>query len=177
MTFPGFTNPLVERIAAFLGEIGLEVRQGTVAGKTFLPGIDVKDGALIVDEARLAYPGDLLHEAGHFAVATPKRRLAMDGNVAASDAQTAASEEMMAIAWSYAAALHLGIEPEIVFHPDGYRGDSASLLENFAQGRYFGVPMLQYLGMACESKNAKARGVEPYPHMLCWVRATAPATG
>ena len=35
----------------------------------------------------------------------------------------------MAIAWSYAAALEIGIPPEIVFHPDGYRGASESMLQ------------------------------------------------
>ena len=166
-----FADPLVERIACFLVEIGLDMRHGAVPERALLPGIDVRDGALIVDEARLAHPGDLLHEAGHLAVTTPERRAAMNGNVAAADRDTEASEEMMAIAWSYAAALHLGIAPETVFHGDGYRGGSESILECFTHGRYFGVPMLQYLGMACESKNAKARGVEPYPHMLRWLRA------
>ena len=48
---------------------------------------------------------------------------------------------MMAIAWSYAAAVHLGLDPAVVFHEAGYRGGSGSLIENFAQERYIGVPI------------------------------------
>jgi hypothetical protein len=35
-------------------------------------------------------------------------------------------EEMAAIAWSYAACVHLGLEPTVVFHSDGYKGGSES---------------------------------------------------
>jgi hypothetical protein len=33
-----------------------------------------------------------------------------------------------------------------------------------------GVPLLQRFGMSVEPSNAAARGVEPFPHMLRWVR-------
>ena len=54
---------------------------------------------------------------------------------------------MMVIAWTYAACLEIGIDPRIVFHPDGYKVGSESILENFGEGRFFGVPMLQYVGL------------------------------
>ena len=63
----------------------------------------------------------------------------------------------MAIAWSYAAALEIGIPPEIVFHPDGYRGASESMLQNFAEGRYLAVPMLQWVGMTHDEARQRAR--------------------
>ena len=44
------------------------------------------------------------------------------------------------------------------------------LIENFTTGRYFGVPLLQLYGMAVEPEHAAAIGVEPYPHMLRWLR-------
>ena len=37
-----------------------------------------------------------------------------------------AGEEMGAIAWSYAAALHIGLDPRVVFHEDGYKGAANS---------------------------------------------------
>lgn len=80
------------------------------------------------------------------------------------------AEEMMAIAWSYAAVLHLGLPPETVFHAEGYRGGSSSLLENFREGRYLAVPMLQWLGLAHDEKQAQQLGASPYPHMLRWLR-------
>jgi hypothetical protein len=121
---------------------------------------------LVIDEARLRYPGDLLHEAGHLAVATPERRGAMHDNVGDD-----AAEEMMAIAWSYAAALHLAIDPAIVFHKDGYRGGASELLENFNAGLYFAVSTLQWVGMTYDEKRAKNEGAAAYPKMRRWLRA------
>ena len=65
-----FQNPLTQRIAEFLRSIGLPVRAGAIPDATFLPGIHMERGGLVADEARLCYPGDLLHEAGHLAVMT-----------------------------------------------------------------------------------------------------------
>lgn len=154
---------LIARIAAFLEEIGLEVRPGAVAPQAVLPGIGVEHGGLVIDEERLRYPGDILHEAGHLAVVPPERRAAPHRDVGNDPA-----EEMMAIAWSYAAALHLRLDPAIVFHEDGYRGEAASLLANFQQGRYVGLPMLQWTGMAYSPGQAPSRPA--FPHMLRWLR-------
>jgi hypothetical protein len=160
-----FTHPLTATIAAFLRDIGLAVRPGRVPEQSFLPGIWIDHGALVVDEARLSYPGDLLHEAGHLAVASPERRATIVG-----DAGTDAAEEMMAIAWSYAAMVELQLDPAVVFHPAGYQGGSASLIVNFQQGRYIGVPVLQWLGMTYDAIQAPSHAVTPYPHMVQWLR-------
>jgi hypothetical protein len=80
-----------------------------------------------------------------------------------------AAEEMMAIAWSYAAAVHLGLEPGVVFHEGGYKGGAESLIENFTNGRYIGVPMLQWIGLTFDERRAKEMGIEPYPRMTKWV--------
>jgi hypothetical protein len=165
MTGPTFADPLVERIASFLNEIGLEVRHGTVGAGTALPGILIDGGVLVVDEATMLYPGDLLHEAGHLAVVPPARRTAF-----LHDAGDDPAEEMMAIAWSYAAALHLKIDPTIIFHKGGYRGGGSWIVENFAAGCYFGVPMLDYVGLAVDIARARREGLMPYPHMRRWLR-------
>jgi hypothetical protein len=151
------------RIIAFLREIGLTVELREIDEKTILPGISIEGGALLVDEAKLLYSGDLLHESGHLAVVSPEQR-----GRAGADVEQTGGEEMAAIGWSYAAALHLGLPPEAVFHADGYRGGSASLLENFAAGRYLAVPYLQWIGL--DEKHAAETGVKPYPHMLRWLR-------
>ncbi len=130
-----------------------------------MPGIWIERGELVIDEARLLYPGDLLHEAGHLAVLRPAARAAASGSVSESG-----GEEMAAIGWSYAAALHLELDPEVVFHADGYRSESAALLENFHEGRYLGVPLLQWMGLTADPKRAQTLGVAPYPHMLRWLR-------
>ena len=155
---------LVDRIVNFLIEIGLEVTKAHLRLQTFLPGISVDRGTILIDESRLLYPGDLLHEAGHLAVIPSKKRKQAQDNVSKK-----ASEEMMAIAWSYAALVHLGLEPSVVFHEGGYRGWSESLIENFTQGRYIGVPMLQWIGLTVDEKRAKETGLRPYPDMMKWL--------
>jgi hypothetical protein len=158
-----FANPLTERLANFVRGIGIDVRPAQLPDPTFLPGLDIRDGIILIDEERLAYPGDLLHEAGHLAVTDPAERSAP--KLSPSD-----GDEMAAIAWSYAAAKHLGLDPAIVFHPDGYRGSSQAFVENFAAGRTFGQPLLQYYGMTFEARHAANNGAAPFPHMLRWLR-------
>jgi hypothetical protein len=90
--------------------------------------------------------------------------------VAAGDVGPDAAEEMMAIAWSYAAAVYLQLDPAVVFHAEGYRGGSDFLIENFEQGRFLAVPMLQWLGMAYDSTRAPEHQVAPYRHLVQWLR-------
>src|SRR5712691_9482086 len=132
---PTFLDPLTDRIASFLRGIGLTVCAGEIREPTVLPGVLVEHGGLLADAAKLRFPCDLLHEAGHLAVVSPARRAAMHHDVGSDPA-----EEMMAIAWSYAAALHVGIDPAILFH-DEYRSGGPAILAAFAAGRGFGVPM------------------------------------
>lgn len=161
-----FLNPVTSQIARFLTGIGIPVRGGEVPASSFLPGLRIDRGALVVDEARLLYPGDLLHEAGHLAVLPPAARAEVvdspgdDGGL-----------EMAAIAWSYAAALAAGLEPAVVFHPDGYKGGAQALLDNFSQGRYIGVPLLAWMGLTVEPRRAATGGEEPYPQMVGWLRS------
>jgi len=165
MTHHEFKDELTARIVAFLTGIGLEVSTGDISEKTFLPGIFIDRGVLIIDESKLEYPGDLLHEAGHLTVIPSSQRGQLE-----LDVSKMAADEMMAIAWSYAALVHIGLEPSVVFHPGGYRGGSQSLIDNFTQGRYFGVPMLQWVGMTAEGARAKEMEVAPYPNMIKWLR-------
>jgi hypothetical protein len=154
----------IEKIVAFLAEIGIEVIWTELRQQTFLPGITAERGAILIDQSKLLYPGDLLHEAGHLAVILPEKRKLAQGNMGKDR-----GEEMMAIAWSYAALVHLGLEPSLVFHEGGYRGWSKALIENFTEGRYVGVPLLQWIGLTADDKRAKEMGVEPYPHMIKWL--------
>ncbi len=156
-----FADPLTDQIAVFLRGIGIGVSAATLEGPTPCPGVIARRGVLHVDAARLAWPGDLLHEAGHVAICDPARRGALD------DVGDDPAEEMAAIAWSYAAARQLGLDPAIVFHEGGYRGWSEALIEGFAQGGAPGVPMLQWFGMTLA---ARAAATPPFPHMLRWLR-------
>ena len=158
-----FSDPLVMKLATFVRSIGIEVNPCAIDWKSRFPGLDVRMGAVLVDETRLIHPGNILHEAGHIAVHDPARRL--DPKFSPTK-----GEEMGALAWSYAAVVHLGLSAELVFYPGSYTGWATALIENFAEGRYIGVPLLQRYGMSVEPRLAEERGVEPFPHMLRWVR-------
>lgn len=154
-----------QAICAFLQDIGIALRIETVNGEMFLPGIDVHQGAVRIDPARDAYPGDLLHEAGHLAVIEAERR----AESSAFDADPA--EEMTAIAWSVAAARACGVPLEVLFHPAGYRGGSEALIAVFDQpGMGPGVPLLSAWGMSAEPSRAAEWGREPFPAMTRWLR-------
>lgn len=159
-----FADPLTDRIAAFVRQIGIGVEATTLEASSPCPGVLARRGVLYVDETRLAYPGDLLHEAGHVAVCDPALRRVSD------DVGDDPAEEMAAIAWSYAAARQLGIDPAIVFHGAGYRGWSQTLIESFERGGAPGTPMLEWFGMTLAAKGAAAPGEPPFPHMLRWLR-------
>jgi hypothetical protein len=156
-----FRAPVTAAIAGFLVGIGIAVAPADLGDDTFLPGIAVREGGLLVDEPRLDHPGDLLHEAAHVAVAPPAARPRMTGDVAVPGLDMA-KLEIAAVPWSYAAALAIGIDPALVFHGAGYRGKSEGLLRTFAVGVYPGVNLLIEAGLTTAAD---------YPRMLRWLRA------
>lgn len=158
-------NPIVLRIVEFLAGIGIPVRAGDLPAETFLPGIMMDRGTLVIDEDRLTYPGDLLHEAGHLALLPPEERAN-----AGPDAGPDGGFEMAATAWSFAAATAIKLPLEIVFHDAGYRGNSPAIIENFTKGRYFGVPILVWLGMTGDPMKPAASDVPLFPRMQRWLR-------
>jgi hypothetical protein len=162
-------DPRVEVIVGFIQEIGLSISEAKLSDPTFLPGILVKNGGLVIDPAKLAHPGDLLHEAGHLAVVPADDRSALNGQV---DLEEGPMEpvEAQAIAWSYAAALHLGLDPRVVFHSTGYMGMAERLLMNFELGVYIGVAGLADAGLTITPREAFITGAAPYPAMLRWLR-------
>ena len=167
-TLPGFRDPRLARMAAFLGSIGIEMRPGTVDVPTIFPGSLISRGSLIIDESILIAPGDALHEAAHIALAPPERR--SDDFAFIEDAT--GGEEITAVAWCWAALLELKIEPEDIFHPTAYKSgvDSSTIIDYARRGVYIGFPLLQAWGMAFDEKNALVKGVKPFPHMVKWVR-------
>lgn len=165
-----FKNNITQKIAAFLFDIGIEVLATKLDETTFLPGVSVKKGKLLVDEEELAFPGDLLHEAGHLAVAPASLRAELSDEVVLPDRHPDVLE-VEAIAWSYAACVHLGIDPGVVFHPHGYGGRSEGLLLNFSLGVFLGVNELEASGLTYSPRAAADLGVESYPKMINWLRS------
>ncbi|MEO5645810.1 MAG: hypothetical protein ABIQ40_08335 [Bacteroidia bacterium] len=134
-------DEIISRIFSFLDKIGIQYEESKIEDSSFMPGMIIRNGKLIVDIETLKYPGDLLHEAGHIAVSHPEKRNKMNGEIAKENA----GEEIAALLWSYMAARETGIPAEVVFHPDGYKGDSEWLLENFKNKMFIGYPLLNWM--------------------------------
>lgn len=154
----------LDRVIAFIRSLGIGVDERAMFRPTLVPGIDIVNGGLVVEASLLCKPADLLHEAGHIALTKPADRPSLDGTITSTP-----TEEMATIGWTWAAAMHLGIPPEEVFHEEVISGNGGWLLENFAAGRFIGVPMLEFWGLAAR-KSAQMNGAKPYPHMMRWVR-------
>jgi hypothetical protein len=150
-----FDHPDTARILAFLGEVGIATAAESLPDGTLLPGIDVRGGTVVFDPARLTQPGDLLHEAGHVAVAPADERHSRTG------VPDDPGEEMAAIAWSYAAAVAIGVDSHVLFHEAGYRGAAATLADQFTTTPPFGVPLLAWYGLTDTAS---------YPRMTRWLR-------
>jgi hypothetical protein len=157
---------IVQKITGFVKSTGLEVVLRPIHAPTFLPGLLLENGKIIIDTDKLLHPGDILHEAGHLAGYPTGVRETIGDPL---PEKMSGGLEMMAMAWSYAAALHIGLDPSVVFHDEGYRGDSDHLLDLFKNGHYIGLNMLQYMGLAYDEKRSKELNVMPYPKMVRWL--------
>ncbi|HKX85940.1 MAG TPA: hypothetical protein VJL37_04665, partial [Flavobacterium sp.] len=89
----------INRILQFIKGIGIEILEEKLGDDTFLPGLSLKANAVVIDFDKLKYPGDILHEAGHIAVASPETR-ALIGTAAIPEGWPDGGEEMGAILWS-----------------------------------------------------------------------------
>jgi hypothetical protein len=157
--------PELATVLDFLRGIGIRIVGGAVPGDALLPAMTVRDGVLLYDPARPGWVGDLLHEAGHLAVTDPALR---DTLVQVGDDP---AEEMAAIAWSYAAAMAIGMPVGTLFHA-GYKGGPEYLIAAFAGGSPIGLPMLQYWRMAAHTERSGWGDDGPaFPAMLTWLRS------
>ena len=78
--------------------------------------------------------------------------------------------EAAAISWSYAACVHLGLDPRVVFHEQGYHGRSSNLLFGFELGVFPGLHELVAAGMTVSNTGAALVGLPPFPSMHKWLR-------
>lgn len=147
-----FADPILRTIAAFLESLDIAVRPTRITHKTLVLGVDIHEGGLIVDEPQLVSPADPLHEGGHLALTPRALRRELYGTINSTPAQ-----EVSVLAWQWAAALHIGIPVERMFHEQCVGDMGPTLLENFSEGRYVGVPMLRKWGMTFD-----------YPRMVRW---------
>jgi hypothetical protein len=159
----------VNVIVDFLVGIGVPVREAAVPGPTVVPGITIADGGLVVDPRVPWHDGDLLHEAGHLALLPPSERATATGVLPPE----AGALELGAICWSVAAARHLGLDLATVFHPDGYRDESAWLVATYDGGVALGLPLLVWAELTW-APGTEPPGERPFPAMRRWLREREP---
>jgi hypothetical protein len=148
----------------FLHSIGITTIEKEFEGTSFLPGLKIENGNLLIYREQLLYPGDILHEGGHIAVTPATERNRLNDNVIENNPDKE-GDEMAVLLWSYAACLHLNTDPAIVFHKDGYKGDSEWLINNYRDKKYIGLPLLVWMGLAADQHVENG-----YPDMIKWLR-------
>ncbi len=163
---PTGLDPLVTTIVAFLASIGVPLAWRPLRGPTVLPGLMVDHGVLVIDDAGPRHPGDLLHEAGHLALLPPLVRAGAEDRLGE---EWGGAFEAGAICWSVAAASHLGLPLDVVFHPEGYRDGAARLAQTYALGVAPGLPRLVDAGLAWAPGQAPD-GEPEFPAMRQWLR-------
>lgn len=185
----------LDPIVSFLRGIGIGVEFGEGARNGFLPGVNIQGGVIHVDPETLVGPGDLLHEAGHIAI-LPRRFHAQLGRDLDADTRAAIAAEAgpaipddlilarplqqgeaMAQAWSYAAALHIGVPLPCVFFPGSYKVDSYEGIHPIQRwlesGTHHGPNGLAAVGMTGFSgifAFMGDNGLPPFPRMTRWVQ-------
>lgn len=160
----------IEIIVDFLNRIGINCQKTTLSGEpTFLSGIKIDNGTLLYDIDQLKHAGDLLHEAGHLALELPTNRCQLNDNVDEGKSPKE-SVELGVILWSYAALKFLNLPPEVVFHAEGYKGESAYLIKTFENGQYIGLPLLQWMRLTADAQSVSNKTAQPFPTMIKWLR-------
>ena len=158
----------LEKVLAFLNEIGIQVVEKELDDTAFLPGLALGPNCIYIDYTKLLYPGDILHEAGHLAVATAETRSQI-GSDALQNWPTD-GEEIVAILWSFAALTHLKLPMDFLFHPNGYKNGADWLIESFTNKNYVGLPLLEWMGLTFSEEKAQLQNQKAFPHMQKWMR-------
>ncbi|MDH7448028.1 hypothetical protein [Aquimarina sp. 2201CG14-23] len=155
---------IIQKIFSFLELLPIPTQFSKINTETFLPGIKIDKGVLLVDPDKLVHPGDILHEAGHIAVSRPEERMHLQNNVIENN-ESKSGEELVAMLWSYAAIMDMGLSPEIVFHKEGYKGESEWILDQYRSQNFIGLPLLQWMGLTYTDTETLQ-----FPKMKKWLR-------
>ena len=100
----------VQPILHFLEKIGIPYQFTPIDIDTYVPGINIHNGTLQIDLEKLSFPGDLLYEAGRIALAPSAVRPTLTHPIDNQLDFDIATNSMMTIAWSYAAAIDSGTQ-------------------------------------------------------------------
>lgn len=165
----------------FLRLIGLDIEiVDEVPNGTVVKGVMIARGSLHLD-AR-ATPSEVLHEAGHLATMPTRFRHFLDGDIKHCEPRIAAALSELAlpddhllrkavflendgpaIAWSWAAGRHLGLEEKAVIRDGDYSGFGWAVRSQLIDLSHRGIGPLARAGMC-------ALGTGGYPKLLRWLQ-------
>lgn len=176
------TKALMQAIS-FFTSIGITIQLTSDSIPSFLSGVWISDETLFINP-RESTVGDVFHEAGHLAVCPSEFRK----HISAGDLtdlteyidqyfelhspfdqdfvetslfrSTLQMGETESIAWSYAAAIAAGIEPESIFST-GFLGAGEHIYSNLKHNCYVGINGLHHGGM-CNMRE--------FPKMKLWMQ-------
>lgn len=136
----------IDKICDFLDRIGIDYSFGPAGDDSFLPGLRIDAGKVVIDREVVPYPGDILHEAGHLALVPGEERPTLDQESLAKR-ESGQGEEIACQLWTFLVCREIGLPPQVVFHEGGYRGGSDWFIENYENGIYMGLPLLTWMGV------------------------------
>lgn len=183
---PNNEQVMLATVIDFLGAIGLEVCNTDQVQGSFVPGVHIEKGSLVIDPT--CRVSDLLHEAGHLAC-IPKqfrhlasgdlnecmetmtehlRTLEVDSPLYRSIIQCSDPE---ATAWAWAAGKFLGLKSERIIEKDQYDGEGNFIRVCLEMNRYIGIHGLAHAGFCAQNKSiGKLRNMPTYPHLAFWMQ-------
>lgn len=178
-------DPDIDKVLAWLTSIGLQVERGSRPWQNlFAEGIWIEEGRLIVSADAMV--GDLLHEAGHLAVLPSRFRKLVSGDIDdlwgeraelvssvterlgqwPEDSEARAlmqASDHETIAWSFAAALEVGVDPTLPFLR-GFKNDGQ------AEAIYMACCDKQYIGINGLRAAGFINAIGNFPILKKWVQ-------
>lgn len=180
---------MIQKAIEGLRRLGIPIRLTQIRENSFIPGVWIDRGTLVVNPEHVFFLGDIFHESGHLAITPSRLRSFWTPNTNLDDPEAELAKEMYrivvspegfalqgegivrqilqmgeaeAIAWEYAAILEVGFDPVPIFaEPSRLSGEGLELLSNLSSGCYLGIHGLHH------SKMSTKRG---YPKMLKWMQ-------
>lgn len=168
-----------ERAYQFVNRIGIKLRFSHETPSSFLPGVWISNEQMYCNPSQLLCIGDLLHEAGHFAVTPSELRhawsiegfdfscisqipvLLKNGAENPLYRKLIDGDEQAAIAWSYAAASDIDIDLHSIHLDSDFDGEWEPTVLALQLKCHAGINNLQNTEM---STNLL------FPKMLRWLQ-------
>ncbi len=182
-------------VLRFLSDIGLPFKEVSGVQGFLGAGVCIDCGCLLVDKLT-ARPSAVLHEAAHVAIVPARYRRLMRGSLFESFRIMAKDWAMMglapdhpfsramiqasdpeATAWSWAAGVHIGLDPREIIEDADYAGEGESMRWSLHSNSYVGIQGLKHAGFCEVCPNPYRPGHAEqtvYPRLRVWLQDAEP---